>query len=74
MENALQVFPHTDWPGDRRASNFEYLLDFVQQVDRITAFAIELVNESDNWRIAQAADFHQFDSTGLDPLGAINDH
>src|SRR3546814_8102179 len=59
--NALEVAAHAEWPGDRRALQPEHFLDFVEQFQRRPAFAVELVDESDDRRVAQPANFHQLD-------------
>ena len=50
------------------------LLDFVEQLDRRAAVAIELVDEGHDRRVAQAADLHELDRALFDALGAVDDH
>jgi hypothetical protein len=72
--DALQVAPHPDGPGDRRATDLQHLLYFVEQVERLAALAVELVDEGHDRRVAQPADLHQLDRALLDALGAVDDH
>ena len=52
----------------------EHALDFVEQLDRRAPFAVELVDEGHDGRVAQAADLHQLDGALFDALGAVDDH
>src|SRR3546814_5204820 len=72
--NALEGAAHAEWPGDRRALQPEHFLDFVEQFQRRPAFAVELVDESDDRRVAQPADFHQLDRARFDTLGGVDHH
>jgi hypothetical protein len=72
--DALQLAPHPDGPGDRRATDLQHLLYFVEQVERLAALAVELVDERHDRRVAQPADLHQLDRALLDALGAVDDH
>ncbi len=74
MIDPFQRPPHADRPGDRRTLDAERRLDLVEQIDRLAAVAIELVDEGHDRRVAQAADVHQLDRPGLHTLGAIDDH
>ena len=55
-------------------SSFSTLLDFIQQVERRAAFAVELVDEGHDGRGAQAAHLHQPDGALLHALGAVDHH
>src|SRR3546814_5825087 len=72
--NALEGAAHAEWPGDRRALQPEHFLDFVEQFQRRPAFAVELVDESDDRRVAQPANFHQLDRARFDTLGRSEEH
>ena len=74
MVDALEAATHADGPGDRRATDIEDALDLVEQFQRRTAFAVQLVDEGDDGRGAQARHFHQLDGTRLDALGGVDDH
>ena len=72
--DARQLATHADRPGHRRAADAQHLLDLVEQVGRFAAFAVELVDERDDRRVAQPAHFHQLDRALLDALRAVDDH
>ncbi len=72
--NPFKAFTHADRPSHWRALNFQYTFHFVQQFDRFAAFAVQLVDKGQNRRIAQAADFHQFDGSILYTLGDVDHH
>jgi hypothetical protein len=50
------------------------LLDVVDQVERLQALAVELVDERDDRGVAQAADLDQLLGALLDALGAVDHH
>jgi hypothetical protein len=54
--------------------DFQDRLDLVQQFQWLTHLAVHLVDESDDGRIAQAADFQEFDRLLLHALGGIDHH
>ena len=54
--------------------DLEHALDFVEQLDRRAAFAVELVDERHDGRVAHAADLHELDGALFDALGAVDDH
>ncbi len=72
--DAAKLASHADRPRERRAGDVEHGLDVVQQLDRRTAVAIELVDEADDRRRAQSTDFHELDRPRLDALRGIDDH
>ncbi len=47
------------------------LLDLVQQVERVAALAVELVDEGDDRHVAQPADLEELTGLLLDALGAM---
>ena len=52
----------------------ERLLDLVEQVERIAALAVELVDEGDDRDVAQPADLEQLARLRLDALGGVDHH
>ncbi len=74
VKNTFKALAHADWPGDRRTLDIENGLDFIQQFNRFASFTVQFVDKSQDRRIAQAADFHQFDGTFLNTFGAVDDH
>ena len=63
-----------DRPGDRRGVERQLLLDLVEDLERIAAFAVHLVDEGDDRDVAQAADLEQLQRARLDALGGVDDH
>jgi hypothetical protein len=49
-------------------------VDFVEQLHRLATFAVELVDEGHDRRVAQAADFHQLDRALFHAFGAVDHH
>src|SRR3546814_1683082 len=74
VHHALQALAHADRPGHRRALDAEHAFDFFEQVDRVAAFAVELVDEGHDRRVAHAAHLHPLDRALLDALGHVDDH
>src|SRR5690606_24667273 len=72
--NAAKIRPRTDWPVDRRSGDLQHAFDFIEQLDRVADIAVELVDETENRRIAQTAHIHQLDGAIFDALGAVDDH
>ena len=72
--HALKAFAHADRPGHRRAFDLQHRLDLVQHFQRIAHFAVHLVDERDDGRVAQAAHFEQLDGLFLDALGRVHHH
>jgi hypothetical protein len=73
---AEKVPPHADRPGGRGHVERQRLLDLVQQVERVAALAVELVDEGQDRHVAQPADVEEFAGLLLDaplaPLGAAS--
>src|ERR1700683_3676115 len=55
-----------DRPGERRRVERKGLLDLVEEIERITGFAVHLVDEGDDRDVAQATDLEQFACARLD--------
>ena len=73
-EDAAEGLAHADGPGDGHALELEHVLDFADHVERIAHFAVELVDERDDRRLAHAADFEKLDCLGFHALGGIDHH
>ena len=58
--------PRADRPADRRGVERQRLLDLVDQVERVAALAVELVDEGDDRHVAQPADLEQLAGLRLD--------
>ena len=72
--DALEALAHADWPGKRHALDLEFFLDVGQEVQRLHALAVQLVDEGDDRGIAHPTDLHQLGGLGFDALGAVDDH
>ncbi|EYU01626.1 hypothetical protein PA99_2147 [Pseudomonas aeruginosa PA99] len=72
--DALEVLVAADRPGDRRGLDLQHRLDLVEQLDGVADVAVELVDEADDGRVAQPADFHQGDGPRFDALAAVEHH
>ena len=72
--DALEALAHADRPGPRHAGDAELVLDLVEQLERGSALAVELVDEGDDRRVAHATDPDQLLGPRLDALGPIDDH
>ena len=72
--NTLELLTHADRPVDRRTANLENRLDLIEQLDRIASVAIQLIDEGEDRRIAQATNIHQLDGALFHALGAVDYH
>jgi hypothetical protein len=72
--HAAKALAHADRPGHRRALDAEHGFDFVEQLDRRPAFAVELVDEGQDRRVAQAADVEQLDGLRFDAVHRVDHH
>ena len=52
VDCAEEITPAPRWPGDRRGVERQRLLDFVDELKRVAAFAIHLVDEGNDRDIA----------------------
>ncbi len=71
---AEKVAPHADRPGGRGHVERQRLLDLVQQVERVAAFAVELIDKGDDRHVAQPADLEELAGLLLDALGGVEHH
>ena len=74
VEGADEVAAAADRPGHRRGVEGERLLDLVEQVERIAALAIHLVDEGDDRDVAQPAHLEQLAGPRLDALRRVDHH
>ena len=74
IHHAVEVLAHADRPGERHHLHAEFALDLLHQRQRLLHFAVHLVDEGDDGRVAQAADFEQLDGLRLDALGGVDHH
>ena len=71
---ADEVAALPDRPGHRRGIERQRLLDLVEQIERIAALAVHLVDEGDDRNVAQPADLEQLAGARLDALGGVDHH
>jgi hypothetical protein len=72
--DAAEALAHADRPGHRRALDFQHGFDLVEQFNRRPAFAVELVDEGQDRRVAQAADVQELDGLGFDAVHRVDHH
>ena len=70
--NALELGTLIDRPREWANLDFEFLLQFVEQVERIATFAVHLIDKDDNGCFAHAAHRHQFAGLSLNTFGTIH--
>jgi hypothetical protein len=69
-----KVAPHADWPARGCRVEGERLLDLVDQVERVTALAVELVDEGDDRHVAQPAHLEELSRLLLDAARRVQHH
>ena len=72
--DAAEALAHADRPGHGGALHAQHGFDFVEQVDGLAAFAVELVDEGDDGRVAQAAHGEQLDGLRFDAVHRVDHH
>jgi hypothetical protein len=72
--HAAEVLAHADRPGHRRALDLQHRFQLVEQFQRIARFAVHLVHEGDDRRVAHAADVEQLDGLRFHALGGVDHH
>ncbi len=75
LKNVIHTFEfhaHADRPTERAHANAEFRLEFVEQIERITSFAVHFVHENHHRCAAHGADLHQFARLCLHTFGSIN--
>ena len=63
-----------DGPGDGGGVQRQGLRHLVQRLERVTGFAVHLVDERQDGDVAQAANLEQLSRPRLDALGGVNHH
>ena len=72
--DAVEQLAHADRPGEGNDGHAELLLDLVHDVHRVLHLAVHLVDESQDGRVAGAANLQQAARLRLDAVGRINHH
>ena len=70
--NAFESRAGADGPCERTDLDLQLLLDLVQQVERILARTVELVDEDHHRSIPHPAHLHQLSSLCLDAFGSVD--
>jgi len=70
---SLEVHALVDGPGEGAYLNLQLLLNFVEEVEGVFAFAVHLVDEDDDRSLTHAEHGHELACLGLDTLGTIDD-
>ena len=74
VHHAVEVLAHADRPGERHDLHAELALDLVHQDERLLHFAVHLVDEGQDRRVAGAADLQQAARLRLDAVGRVDHH
>ena len=74
VDCADEIAPASDWPCDRRGVERQRLLDLVDEIERVAALAIHLVDERNDRNVAQPANLEQLARPRLDALGRVDHH
>ena len=74
VDGADEIAAAPDRPGHRRGVERQRLFDLVDQIERIAAFAVHLIDEGDDRNVAQPADFEQLAGARLDAFGGVDHH
>jgi len=61
VDDATEVAGDTDGPGDRRRLEADLLLDFVEELERVTAWSVVLVEKRDHRKVARPAHLEQLE-------------
>ena len=68
----LELCPLVDGPRQWAHMDFQFLLQFVEQVKRVAPLTVHLVDENDDRRVSHAAHVHQLSGLSLHTLGAVH--
>ena len=74
VEHAAEALAHADRPRERHGGHSEDLLDLVDQLERLAHFAVHLVDEGDDRRVARAAHFEQAQRLRFHAVGRVDHH
>ena len=74
VEDAAEAIAAADRPVQRGGVDAEHVLDLLQQLERVAAGQVQLVDEGDERQVAQAGHLEQLAGLGLDALGGVDHH
>ena len=74
VEHAAEGLAHAHRPRERHRIHAQVPFDLGQQLERLAHFAVHLVDEGDDGRVARAADLQQPDGLRLHAVGGVDHH
>ncbi|MNI50030.1 hypothetical protein D3C73_1046690 [compost metagenome] len=74
VEHAAKRLAHADRPRERHGVHAQVAFDFRQQFQRLAHFAVHLVDERDDGRVARAANLQQADRLRFHTVGGVDHH
>src|SRR3990167_151997 len=74
IDDAAKALALAHGPGDGAAGHAQFALHLVQDVQRVTHFAVHLVHEGDDGRVALAADLDQAARLCFHAVGGVDHH
>ena len=74
IKHALQPNAHADRPVGRGDVERQRVGDLVENLQRVAALAVDLVDEGDDRDVAQPADLEQLERLRLDAARCVDDH
>ena len=74
VDDAAKAFALAHRPSHGHARHAQFPLDFIQDVQGVTHFAVHLVDEGEDGGVALSADFNQATGLRFDAVGGIDDH
>ena len=72
--DAAKLLTAADGPVERRSGNAEHAFDFIEQLERIAAVGVALVDERQNRQPMTLTDFEQFPRLFFDALRGVEHH
>ena len=74
MIDAFEQLTAANRPGDRRTADFQFILDFIQQLHRIADVTVEFVHKGQDRGITQTGNFHQLTGPVFNTFCGVDDH
>ena len=70
--HALELCPLIDRPAERSHLDFQFLFEFVEEVEGVSSLTVHLVDEDDDGSLSHSADSHQLTRLRLHTFGSID--
>ena len=70
--NAFKLGSYVDGPAKRAHIDFQFRFEFVEDIERVATFAVELIDENYHRSVAHAAHFHEFASLLLHTFSHVD--